>query len=78
MSKVKGENMQKEKCIICRKPLNDGIIINGRGICVNCEGRIIEAKANTDFYEYYKNCIRKSLVQFIPRGVTKDCQNYHL
>ncbi|MCB2354960.1 sigma factor G inhibitor Gin [Clostridium estertheticum] len=70
--------MQKEKCIICRKPLNGGIIINGRGICNNCEERIIKAKANTDFYEYYKNCIRKTLVQFIPRGVTKDCQDYHL
>ena len=70
--------MKKENCIICRKPLNGGIIINGRGICKNCEGRIIDAKPNTDFYEYYKNCIRKTLVQFIPRGVTKDCQDYHL
>jgi hypothetical protein len=70
--------MKKEKCIICRKPLNDGIIINGRVICKKCEVRIIEAKNNTDFYEYYKNCIRKAFVQFMPRGVSKDCQDYHL
>ena len=64
--------------IIVINAIIDGIIINGRGICNNCERRIIEAKANTDFYEYYKNCIRKTLVQFIPKGVTKDCQDYHL
>lgn len=70
--------MKKQKCIICRKPLNDGIIIYGTGICKSCEERIIIAKANTDFYEYYKKCIKKTLVQFIPRGVNKDCQDYHL
>ncbi len=70
--------MKRQGCIICRKPLNSGIIVNGKRICKSCEERLINAEIDTDFYEYYKNCIRKTLVQFIPRGVTKDCQDYHL
>ncbi|MCY6484777.1 sigma factor G inhibitor Gin [Clostridium aestuarii] len=70
--------MQKRKCIICRKPLNDGIMINGRGICKNCEERIINSENGTDFYEYYINCIKKTIVHYMIRGVDYKCQNYPL
>lgn len=65
-----------KKCIICRKPLDDGIIIYGRGICENCEKRLLTIETNTDFYEFYKNCIKKNVVQLIPRGVSDKCQDY--
>nr|WP_026050909.1 MULTISPECIES: sigma factor G inhibitor Gin [Clostridium] len=70
--------MMKMDCIICRKPLEDGIIIYGRGICKCCEERLLKMDVNTDFYEFYKNCIRKNIVQLIQRGVNEECQNYHL
>lgn len=70
--------MQKRKCIICGKPLNDGIIINGRGICKNCEERIINSQSGTDFYEYYKSCIKKAIPNYIIRGVSYKWQNYLL
>lgn len=70
--------MKKQSCIICGKPLNDGIMINGRGICKNCERRILIADESTDFYEYYKKCIKKSLAHGIIREVEYECQDYHL
>ncbi|ARC83237.1 sigma factor G inhibitor Gin [Clostridium argentinense] len=70
--------MIKMKCIICGKPLNNGIIIYGRGICISCEHRLINSNIETDFYEFYKNCIRRSLIQFLLRGVNNECQDYHL
>jgi Inhibitor of sigma-G Gin. len=70
--------MQKRKCIICGKPLNNGIMINGRGICKNCEDRIAHSESGTDFYEYYKSCIRKRIVHYMIRGVEYNCQNYPL
>lgn len=70
--------MQKRKCIICGKPLNDGIMINGRGICKSCEDRITHAESGTDFYEYYKCCIRKAIAHHMIRGVDYKCQNYPL
>lgn len=53
--------MEKRNCILCRKPIRDGIIINGRCICSSCESRVILSKANNDFYEYYKDCIKKTI-----------------
>ncbi|MBC2581242.1 sigma factor G inhibitor Gin [Clostridium sp. DJ247] len=70
--------MKKQSCIICGKPLNNGIIIYGRRICKSCEERVINSDVNTDFYSYYKDCIRKSIVQSVIRGEEINCQNYHL
>jgi len=69
--------MKNHTCIICRKPLKNGIIINGKGICKSCEGRLVNSQWNTDLYEYYKDCIKKNLVQAILRGEDSDCPNYH-
>jgi hypothetical protein len=49
----------KNRCVICKKALHDGIIINGRMICKSCEKRLLESKMDTDFYEYYKECLKK-------------------
>ncbi|MCM8709658.1 sigma factor G inhibitor Gin [Clostridium sp. SYSU_GA19001] len=70
--------MKKQVCIVCRKPLNSGIIINGKRICKCCEERLVNSDINTDFYEYYKDCIKKNIVQFMLRGEEVTCQNYHL
>lgn len=74
----KGDNMRKQNCILCRKPLKSGIMINGRGICKSCEERLINADVNTDFYDYYKECIKKTVVQSVLKGEEANCQNYHL
>lgn len=63
-------------CIICRKPLNNGIIVCGKGICETCEKRLLIIDRETDFYDFYKNCIKKKLVQLIPRGVNDNCRDY--
>lgn len=70
--------MQKRKCIICGKPLNDGIMINGRGICRSCEERLIYSQSGTDFYEYYINCIKKTIPSNIKRRVNYKWGNYLL
>ncbi|ERI95538.1 hypothetical protein HMPREF1982_00168 [Clostridiales bacterium oral taxon 876 str. F0540] len=70
--------MKKQACIICRKPLNNGIIINGKRICKCCEERLINSDMNTDFYDYYKDCIKKTIVQVTLRGEDTRCLNYHL
>lgn len=69
--------MKKQSCIICRKPLNDGIMVNGRGICHCCEERITKADVETDFYDYYMECIKKNLTEPMLRGEDCSCQNYH-
>ncbi|WP_027633520.1 sigma factor G inhibitor Gin [Clostridium hydrogeniformans] len=54
--------MGKNLCILCRKPLTDGIIVNGRCICSKCEIKIVNLKYyNTDFYNYYKDRIKKHI-----------------
>lgn len=70
--------MKKQVCIICRKPLNSGIIVNGKRICKPCEERLVNSEMNTDFYEYYKECIKKNIIQFTLKGEETTCQNYHL
>lgn len=70
--------MKKMCCIICRKPLNDGIMINGRKLCKTCEERLIKLQVTTDFYEYYKEKIKRSVVHLMLRGERNNCQNYHL
>lgn len=69
--------LNKQRCIICGKPQNDGIMINGRGICSNCEQRIINSKSGTDFYDFYKSCIRKRIVHYMIRGEDFNCKDYH-
>ncbi|SHI02284.1 sigma factor G inhibitor Gin [Clostridium grantii] len=69
--------LNKQSCIICGKPLNDGIMINGRGICINCEKRIINSKTGTDFYDYYEKCIRRKIVHYMSKGEDFDCPDYH-
>lgn len=71
--------MKKQRCIICGKPLKHGIIIKGRGICDLCEKRVITIKRDTDFYNYYKKCIKRRIVEpCITKGVEINCQDYHL
>lgn len=69
--------MTKQHCIICRKPLNDGIIINGKGICRCCEKRMINTAIDTDFYTFYESCIKRSIVPAVIRGEESNWQNYH-
>lgn len=59
--------MDKQRCIICRKELNNGIMINGRVICKCCEERIVNSKVDTDLYEYYRDCLKKAVVGSILR-----------
>lgn len=66
----------KRCCIICRKPLNNGIMISGRGICKCCEERMISTAMDTDFYNYYKNCIKKNIAEAVIRGEENNCQDY--
>ena len=70
--------MKKHNCTLCGKHLNGGIIINGTGICKNCEERLINTQIGTDFYIYYKDCIKKTIVQSLIREAEINCQNYHL
>lgn len=51
----------KTSCIICSKYCRNGIIIKGKLICSECEKKIVSSNVNTDFYQYYKNQIKKSL-----------------
>lgn len=70
--------MKRQECIICRKPLISGIIVNGKRICKCCEERLTMADMGTDFYEYYKDCIKKTIVQATLKGEDIRCQSYHL
>ncbi|PJI08061.1 MULTISPECIES: sigma factor G inhibitor Gin [Clostridium] len=69
----------KRECIICRKPLKDGIIIKGKGICKNCEKRLINLECGNDFYEYYKNRIKIGIINNLgekyKNGVSKCIKN---
>lgn len=68
--------MKKQTCIICGKPQTDGIMINNRRICRTCEERLLNLQIGSDFYEHYKDNIRKAIFQW--RGAEDNCQNYHL
>ncbi len=73
-----GNNFMKKNCIICGKPLKDGIIFSGKGMCKTCEERLVKLKNGNDIYEYYKECIKREIVHNIARGADCECQNYHL
>lgn len=68
--------MEDQKCIICRKTFRNGININGVKICSTCEKRLINIEVDTDFYDYYKECIKKTIVQSLIKGVDTNCQSY--
>ncbi|SHK74748.1 Inhibitor of sigma-G Gin [Clostridium cavendishii DSM 21758] len=51
----------KTSCIMCNKTSKNGIIIRGKYICSECETKIVNSDINTDFYEYYKNHIKKNI-----------------
>lgn len=61
----------KNKCIVCGKAHENGIIICGKKICRSCEENLIECEANTDFYKYYMNCIKKQLT---PHIIKNSCE----
>lgn len=70
--------MGKPSCIICGKSLNSGIIINGRALCTCCEKKIIECSMETDFYNFYKDCIKRRLTSKLTnKGVELPCGEYH-
>lgn len=70
--------MLKNICAICSKPLKNGIIINGKVICNNCEQRIIRTQMNTDFYDYYKSKIGKSVMYCMIKRERERCNDCHL
>ncbi len=70
--------MKKQCCIICGKTINDGIIINRTAICRGCEVRIVKMDNNNDFYEHYKNCIKKTITHALVKGEDINCQSFHL
>ena len=76
MNIYKEDLMKKQNCIICRKTLSDGIIVKGKCICKICEKRLISLEVGSDFYEHYKECIKKNIVQI--KAVEDKCQNYQL
>ena len=51
----------KTSCIICSKSCRNGIIIKGKLICSECEKKIVSSNVDTDFYQYYKNQIKKNI-----------------
>lgn len=53
--------VSKTSCIVCNKTSKNGIIIKGKHICRECENKIVNSDVNTDFYEYYKNHIKKNI-----------------
>lgn len=64
----------KRRCIVCKKPINDGIIINSKAICKCCEEKLINSYVQTDFYEYYKECIKKSVIEPLLKESILDLQ----
>lgn len=68
--------MANQNCIICRKPFTDGIIVNGRLICRSCEHKLVNAEVNTDFYEYYKECIKRSIKDYTLRKTVIGYEEY--
>lgn len=51
----------KKKCIICGKSSENGIMICGKEICLECEKAIVNESIGTASYEIYRKQISKSL-----------------
>ncbi|WP_426348248.1 sigma factor G inhibitor Gin [Alloiococcus sp. CFN-8] len=66
----------KKSCILCRKSKSDGIVINGKRICKSCEEKLISIKAGNDFYEYYKECIKRDILSLTLRNKMINCTSY--
>ncbi|WP_461207034.1 sigma factor G inhibitor Gin [Clostridium sp. DL1XJH146] len=67
---------QKKYCIICGKRLNDGIIINGKGICRQCELMIIQSTSESEDYKYIKGCIKNTIVTKMLKGESENCKKH--
>ncbi|SHK51420.1 Inhibitor of sigma-G Gin [Hathewaya proteolytica DSM 3090] len=70
--------MCRDICSICERPLDSGIMILGKTICCNCEEKIIQADINTDFYEYYKEKLKKCVINRVIKKERYTCNKYHL
>ncbi|MBU3196892.1 sigma factor G inhibitor Gin [Clostridium algidicarnis] len=68
--------MARGICILCRKSINNGIMINGKYICKSCEEKLISCNIDTDFYEYYKQCIKRSLAKYVVRNNYFNIEQY--
>lgn len=55
----------KKVCIICGKTNENGIIICGKEICLNCEKAIANEPINSDMHEFYRRKIKKNLARVI-------------
>lgn len=66
------QNMDKQRCIICRKALSNGIMIYGRSICKSCEDRLIKSDVDTDLYKYYRDCIKKTVAVSVLKDEITD------
>ncbi|MBL4930686.1 MULTISPECIES: sigma factor G inhibitor Gin [Clostridium] len=58
----------RNRCIICGKNSEHGIIICGKEICLNCEKAISEMSADSDKYELNRRKIRKHLAEIIDKS----------
>lgn len=54
--------MSKSICIICGKE-GCGIMIRGKLICTECEKKAISCDVNSEFYEFYKNRLKKRFIR---------------
>lgn len=68
--------MKKQICILCRKHLSDGIIVNGKLICRSCEHKLVNSGVSTDFYEYYKECIKRYIAEPLEKNNSLRYQQY--
>lgn len=69
------------KCIICSNELelNNGIIICNKGMCTNCESRLLNLGfIDTDFYNFYIKSISNNLSPLILQKVYKKSKKYNL
>ena len=62
----------KTKCIICGKNNIDGIIIEGKKMCFHCENKLLNSDCETDFYNHYKNMIKKNIVSSLVNIVIEE------
>lgn len=68
--------MKKIDCILCRKPLSNGIIILGKGICRECEKKIVESDINSEDYNIIEEKIKNSIVKTILERNDIGWKNY--
>lgn len=52
--------MSINRCIICNKQ-GYGIMIKGNLICTYCEKKVVECDVNSEFYQFYKDRLKKEI-----------------